>query len=462
MGFFRKNPLKRDLQKILGPSGLLTEKADVICYGFDSSGYERFPSFVVLPETIEQVSKVVALCNDLGVPVTPRGAGSATTGATVPEEGGVVICFSRMNRIIKIDPVELTATVQPGVVTGYLQKEVEKQGLFYPPDPASLAFCTIGGNVATGAGGPRAVKYGVTRDYVRSLKVVLADGSVIETGAGTAKGVVGYDITRLFVGSEGTLGVVVEVVLRLVPRPQAVGTLAGLFPSVESCVESVSLLFSSGYLPRCAEFLDEKCLGAVSASMPMKIDAESKAFLLVEMDGDELSVRQQLQMAKRCLQDAGALSIFEPKSQEQRQEIWKVRRGLSPALKGLGFDSKVSEDVCVPRRAIKEMLEYLYSLEMGRPVRIFCFGHIGDGNLHVNLLFNRMELEKDELASLVGNIMKKAVELGGTISGEHGIGLAKKDYIDIELTDRLLALEQALKKVFDPKGIFNPGKIFKG
>ncbi len=461
MAFFSKSPLDRGLRKILGADALLTKEADVICYGFDSSGYEAHPSFVVLPENMEQVGKVVSLCNSIGVPVTPRGAGSATTGAAVPEDGGVVICFSRMNRIIDIDPVELTATVQPGVVTGDLQKEVEKQGLFYPPDPASLAFCTIGGNIATGAGGPRAVKYGVTRDYVRSLKVILYDGSLIETGARAAKGVVGYDITRLFVGSEGTLGIVVEAVLRLIPRPKAVGTLAGLFPSVESCVEAISLLFSSGHLPRCAEFLDEKCLKVVSSVLPMEIPPESRAFVIVEVDGDSPSVQQQIKEAKGCLQDAGALSIFEPKDQEQRQQLWNVRRGLSPALKGLGFDSKVSEDICMPRRAIREMLEYLYSLESDWPVRIFCFGHIGDGNIHVNLLFNHIELKRDALKGLITSIMNKTVKLGGTISGEHGVGLTKKDFVELELSERVLALEQGIKRVFDPNGIFNPGKVFK-
>ena len=461
MAFFRKSALEKGLEEILGPEGLLKEQADVVCYGFDSSGLESPPDLVALPKDIEQVRRVVGLCNSLEVAVTPRGAGSSTTGSAVPVCGGVVLCLSRMNRIIQIDPVELTARVEPGVVTGHLQKRVERHGLFYPPDPASLAFCTIGGNVATGAGGARAVKYGVTKDYVKGLKVVLADGSLIETGVQTAKGVVGYDLTRLFVGSEGTLGVVVEVVLRLIPRPRAVGTLAAFFSDMDLAVDAVSNLFESAVLPRCAEFLDKKSLDAVSSTLPFQVPTGSEAFILVEVDGDKPSVVHQLKEAAVCLERAGALSIVEPANRDERNKIWKVRRGVSPALRGLGYDTKVSEDVCVPRRAIKEMLAFLLRLEKGFGVDIFCFGHIGDGNLHVNLLFNKSDLDPKDLQKIVAMIMNKAVELGGTISGEHGIGLTKMKYINIEHSEKVLGLEREIKRVFDPKGILNPGKIFK-
>ncbi len=462
MALFRKSHLEKGLLKIVGPSGLLSSREDRLCYGFDSSGLEQEPSLVVLPDDPLQVKKVIRLCSRLDVPITPRGAGSGTTGAAVPVSGGVVLCLLRMNRIFEIDPVEMMARVQPGVVTGVLQKEVEKQGLFYPPDPASLNFCTIGGNIATGAGGARAVKYGVTRDYVRGLKVVLADGSMIETGSATAKGVVGYDLTNLFVGSEGTLGIVVEAVLKLLPRPVAYGTVAAFFERIDHAVDSVTCLFKSGLLPSCAEFLDEKTLKAVGAELPMEVPPDARAFLLVEVDGDEASVKKGLGLLTACLKKEKAISFFEASTFRERQKLWQVRRGVSPALKRLGFERKISEDICVPRKAIKEMLLFLKGLEEHFPINIFSFGHVGDGNIHVNLLLNPDEVSEEDTSSLIKAIMKKSVELEGTISGEHGIGISKMPYMGIELSSKVIELEKDIKKVFDPKGILNPGKIFEG
>ncbi len=461
MAFLKKDPLESGLKEILGKEGLLCEKADVSCYGFDSSGLEAEPDLVALPESVEQVRKIVRLCNRLHVPLVPRGAGSSTTGSTVPVRAGVILCFSRMNRILGIDPVELTARVEPGVVTGVLQEEVEKQRLFYPPDPASLKFCTIGGNVATGAGGARAVKYGVTKDYVRSLRVVLSDGSLIHTGVDTAKGVAGYDLTHLFVGSEGTLGIVVEILLRLLPLPEAVGTVAALFCDLDAAVDAVTCLFISGILPRCAEFLDENTLSVVSRALPFDVSEEARAFLLLEVDGEISSVKSQLSALKACLQKAGAIKVLEAKDEKERRRLWEARRSVSPALRGLGYDRKISEDICVPRRAISAMLSYLREIQPLYPVDIFSFGHMGDGNLHVNLLFNSHEMDHQDLEALIKKIMKKCLELGGTISGEHGIGLTKMKYLGLELSPRVIGLERQIKKVFDPKGILNPGKIFE-
>ncbi len=461
MAFWKKNPLESGLREILGKEGILCEKADVACYGFDSSGLEAEPYLVALPESIEQVCKIARLCNRLEIPLVPRGAGSSTTGSAVPVRGGVVLSFSRMNRILRIDPVELTARLEPGVVTGVLQEEVEKRGLFYPPDPASLRFCTIGGNVATGAGGARAVKYGVTKDYVRSLKVVLSDGNLIHTGSDTAKGVAGYDLTHLFVGSEGTLGIVVEILLRLLPLPEAVGTAVALFDDLEWAVEAVTCLFTSGILPRCAEFLDEKSLSVASKALPFEVPEEARAFLLLEVDGTISSVKSQLSALKACLKRSGAIKVLEARDAKERERLWEARRSVSPALKGLGYDRKISEDICVPRRAIKAMLSYLKEIQPLYPVDIFTFGHLGDGNLHVNLLFNSNELDDQGLDGLIERIMKRCLELGGTISGEHGIGLTKMKYLGLELSSQVVGLERQIKKVFDPKGILNPGKIFE-
>ncbi len=461
MAIFKKSALERGLEAILDGHSLLKERPDTACYGFDSSWYEKEPEFVVLPENITQVVKIVRLCAELAVPITPRGAGSATTGAAVPLKGGVVMSFARMNRILHIDSAELTARVEPGVVTGRLQEAVEKVGLFYPPDPASLNFCTIGGNVATGAGGARAVKYGVTKDYVRSLKVVLADGSILDTGAQTAKGVVGYDLTRLFVGSEGTLGIVVEVLLRLIPKPEAVATAVALFQDVKDAVDCVTCLFSSGLLPCCAEFLDTKTTKAVARLLPFDVPSEAGALILVEVDGVSSSVSEQIQRVMKCFSHTSAITSYTAETSGERARLWQARRSVSPALKGLGFDGKVSEDICVPRKAIKEMLAFLTDLEKRNPVSIFCFGHLGDGNIHVNLLFNHEELDAGRLERLIAAIMKKTVTLGGTISGEHGIGISKMQYLPFELSERALELEKGIKQLFDPKGIMNPGKVFR-
>ncbi|NPA94569.1 MAG: FAD-binding protein [Thermodesulfobacteria bacterium] len=459
MAIFKKSALEKGLEAILGSQGFLKERADTLCYGFDSSGYESEPSFVALPENREQVVEIVKLCGELGVPITPRGAASSTTGSAVPQKGGLVMSFAKMNRILAIDTVELTARVEPGVVTGRLQAEVEECGLFYPPDPASLNFCTIGGNVATGAGGARAVKYGVTKDYVRSLKVVLSDGTLLDTGAETAKGVVGYDLTRLFVGSEGTLGVVVEVLLRLLPRPEAVSTAAASFADVDKAVDCITCLFTSGLLPSCAEFLDDKTVKAVEARLPFSLPPDTGAFVLIEVDGMASSVTEEMERVKECFTTSQATQIYVARDQGERERLWQARRSVSPVLKGLGYEVKLSEDICVPRKNIKEMLLYLRWLEEFYPVAIYCFGHLGDGNIHVNLLFNHDDMDVETLHKLISAIMKKTVELGGTISGEHGVGLSKRDFLPLELSSEALELERGIKRLFDPKGIMNPGKI---
>ena len=453
--------LARRFQDILGRESFLTDPADTVCYSFDASGLESAPWAVALPEKTHQVSLILELCNKKGIPVIPRGAGSGTTGASVPVTGGLVVSLARMNRIKSIDSVELSCIVEPGVITGRLQEEVERQGLFYPPDPASLSFCTIGGNVNTCAGGARAVKYGVTRDYVRSLQVVLADGSVIRAGAGTAKGVAGYDLRHLFIGAEGTLGIITEITLRLLPSPERAGTVAAAFLSGQDAMDSVTCLFKSAVLPRCAEFLDRLSLQCIRDLLPFQTGPDDRSLLIVEVDGPSGSISSQLGMVIDCLQAHGASSLFIPENAAEAKGLWNARRRLSPAIKKLGFERKISEDICVPRSRLSDMLRFLRDADGIYPVTILTFGHAGDGNLHVNLLFNKDDLRAEtEVQDLIRAIMKKTVALGGTITGEHGVGLSKMPFLELELQPEVMALQRKLKKLFDPENILNPHKIF--
>ncbi|MCD4755450.1 MAG: FAD-binding protein, partial [Deltaproteobacteria bacterium] len=311
-----KKTLVRQILEIVGPENFSTDPADLKCYSYDASSISSLPEASVLPGSTEEVSHVLSLANQEGLSVFPRGAGTGTTGASVPINGGLALCLTRMDRIISINPGDLTAMVEPGVVTGELQEEVSRYGLFYPPDPASMRFCTIGGNVATGAGGPRAVKYGVTRDYVMALELVLADGSVINTGTRTAKGVVGYDLTRLMVGSEGMLGVVTGITLKLIPGPEAVGTLIAFFPDAKSASNTVVSLFESRILPRCAEFLDKLSIELISDQLPVAIPERADAMLLIEVDGVRESIPRQLEAVKNSCKNCGATDIHVAKSKD--------------------------------------------------------------------------------------------------------------------------------------------------
>jgi len=456
-----KKSVARKILKIVGPQNFLTDPADLACYSYDASSISSLPKAVVMPVSTEEVSQILSLANQEGLAVSPRGAGTGTTGASVPIKGGLALCLARMNRIISINPKDLTALVEPGVVTGELQEEVSRYGLFYPPDPASMKFCTIGGNVATGAGGPRAVKYGVTRDYVMALEVVLSDGSVIHTGTKTAKGVVGYDLTRLLVGSEGTLGVVTGITLRLLPAPESDGTLIAFFPDTKSASNTVVSLFESRILPRCAEFLDKLSIGLISGQLPVAISERADAMLLIEVDGVQESIPRQLEAVKKSCRKCGATDIHVAKSKEQAKAFWSARQALAPSIRTLGFPDKINEDICVPRSCLPEIMSKLEKIGRKNQITILSFGHAGDGNLHVNLLLdlsNREEKLRGKAA--VMEVMEATLALGGTISGEHGVGLTKRPFIQMEIDKKGLEIMKGIKKLFDPGNILNPGKVF--
>lgn len=436
-----------------------TTSEDLICYGFDASGVDDLPSAVFWPETAEQVAKIMRYADEYEIPVVPRGAGTGMTGGSVPLKGSAVISMERMNGIIGLDRENLTVLVEPGLINGKLQKEVEQYGLFYPPDPASMGFCTIGGNVAENAGGPRALKYGVTRDYVMAIEAVLPNGDMISAGVKTHKGVVGYDLARLLVGSEGTLAIATKIRLKLLPLPDDVVTLLCLFGELESAGKAVSQIIASRIIPRAIEFMDKEAIQAVEKFRPLGLPGSLEALLLIEIDGHPVSIKKEAErVADICVKLHADVRMAE--DEEARNRLWESRRAVSPALYHLS-PSKINEDVVVPRNRIPRMLTGLRKLSEETGIRIVTFGHAGDGNIHVNLMVDRSNEQEFRTAeSLIREIFSLTLELGGTISGEHGVGITKAPYIGMEIRECELGLMMGIKKLFDPKNILNPGKIF--
>ena len=386
----------------------------------------------------------------------PRGAGTATTGAPLAACGGLVLSLARLNRILEINPEDLVAVVEPGVFNGVFKREVEARGLFYPPDPASYEFSTLGGNVATCAGGPKGLKYGVTRDYVLGLEVVLPQGEIVFLGRRTMKGVVGYDLVPLLVGSEGTLGVITKLVLKLLPKPQAAATCAAYFEGPEGAGEGFLALVREGLLPAAAELMDELTLEATRAFTGKAPPKGARAFLLLEFDGAPAQVEEDLSRAQKALKGL-SLAVLVAKDEKEREALWQARRNVSPALKRIA-SRKMADDVVLPRSKVPLFLKRVKELSGGTGPKVACFGHLGDGNIHVNLLFEPEE--EKEARKLREEILSLVLSLSGTISGEHGIGLTKKGFLPRELPPPVIDLMKEIKRVFDPQNILNPGKIF--
>jgi glycolate oxidase len=406
------------------------------------------------------VAQVLALASETGFPVVPRGAGSGMSGGALPVRGGVVLSMNRFDRILEIDPDNLIARVQPGVITHHLQEAVEAMDLFYPPDPASAKISTIGGNVAACAGGLRAVKYGVTRDYVMGLTVVLPTGQVVQTGVGTAKGVAGYDLTRLIVGSEGTLAVITAIVLRLVPKPTGRRTMMAFFADVSTAVRAVSEIIRNKVVPSILEFMDHRCLGCVQEEMGLSMPPGANAMLLIEVDGDGSRVQRDADRIAHICRREGALTFEAAGSPADADRLWEARRNVSPSLYRLR-PHKISEDIVVPRSRMPELVDYLDSLGHKFGLPIPAFGHAGDGNIHVNIMLDKDEPQELENAqAAVRELFERVIQMGGTITGEHGVGITKAPYLEMEISLPALELMGRIKKAFDPSGILNPGKIF--
>ncbi len=455
-----KKRILRQLADIVGPENISTAETERFCASYDGTGREYLPEAVVWPSTADEISRIMAVAHREKVPVVARGAGSGMTGGALPIMGGVVLAMSKLNRIISIDQANQTAVVEPGVVTGVLQAEVRRYGLFYPPDPASLKFCTIGGNVAEGAGGPSAVKYGVTRDYVKGLEVVLADGRVIHTGVRTDKGVVGYDLTRLFVGSEGTLGIVTKVILRLIPLPEAKETFLVLLDSMAAAATLVAKVLSR-FTPCTLEFMDRTAIAIVADQLPVALPVGTEAILLIELDGTGAAVASEgADLQGFLAEQAGVVLVRQAGGQAEVERLWAARRGVSPAAFSLR-PHKVSEDVVVPRTRIPELVACTEELARELDLVIFCFGHAGDGNIHVNIMLDRTDPRQAANAEHAKQrLFTRVIELGGTLSGEHGVGITKAGSLAMELDQATIEVMRAIKQALDPAAILNPGKIF--
>jgi glycolate oxidase len=450
-----------DVAAIVGARFVKEDDASREAYGVDSLKQGHPADLVVLPGTTSEVAALVERCDAGRVPLVVRGAGTGYSGGAVPLEGGVVISLERMNRILDIDEVNLLAVVEPHVITGDLQEAVERVGLFYPPDPASLRESVIGGNVAECAGGPRAFKYGTTRNYVLGLEVVLPTGEVIRTGSKAVKNVVGYDLTRLIVGSEGTLAIVTQVVLRLIPRPPVQVTLRADFEGIDTAVEAVSEVLRARVVPATLELVDGECLDAVSRYLGEALAPPGTgAVLLIEVDGFPEAVAAEAHAVEEACRAAGATGVRRATSAAEREALWRIRRELSPALKTVS-SVKLNNDVVVPRGRVPELFELVEQLRRDLRLRIPCFGHAGDGNIHVNIMVD--EGDADGLArarQALPVLFEGVVALEGSISGEHGIGFTKAPFLAIELSADAIALMKRVKQAFDPHGILNPGRIF--
>jgi glycolate oxidase len=433
----------------------------LIAYGTDALQQGRPADLVLIPSTTAEIAAVAAICNQERIPLVVRGGGTGYTGGAVPVHGGVVLAMERLNRILEIDEDNLLAVVQPNVVTGDLQEAVEARGLFYPPDPASLRQSAIGGNVAECAGGPRAFKYGTTKRYVLALEAVLPSGEIIRTGSKAVKNVVGYDLTQLLVGSEGTLAILTEITLRLVPRPAAQATLGASFRDIGGAVAGVSALIAARAVPAAIELIDDISLRAVEQRLGRRLTPDgAAALLIVEVDGGPAGVTEEIARVEEACRAAGAIDIVRAASDEERHRIWEARRELSYALRALA-PAKINHDVVVPRGRVPQLYQIVDRLRREHGLLVAAFGHAGDGNIHVNILIDPADADHVRRADAAQRtLFAGVIALEGSISGEHGIGFAKAPYLDMELSPEAIALMKRLKSAFDPNGILNPGKLW--
>jgi glycolate oxidase len=446
---------------IVGDRFTKRDVASLDAYGTDAVNRTHRPDLVLLPGSRDEVSGLTRLCHLHKVPLVVRGGGTGYSGGAVPIRGGLVVSLERLNQILEIDETNLLARVQPGVITADLHAAAERVGLLFPPDPASLQRSTIGGNIAECAGGPRAFKYGTTKRYVLGLEVVLPTGEVIHTGSKAVKNVVGYDLTQLLVGSEGTLGIITEATVRLVPQPPARATLRATFGTIESAAGAVTALIRARVVPAAIELIDADCLDAVGTYVGVPLaPAGTGALLLIEVDGFAAGVAEELARVADACRTAGAGEILRATTDEERDVLWRVRRELSPALKVIS-PIKFNHDVAVPRGRVPQLFDLVSRLKQQHRLRIPCFGHAGDGNIHVNIMVDPADtggLSRAHEAERA--LFEGVVELEGSISGEHGIGFTKAPFVGLELSADEIALMKRLKQAFDPHNILNPGKIF--
>ena len=450
--------LDREMRALLGDAWL-TDPDERLAYSYDNSRRQSLPDAVALPVEAAQVQALIRACRRAGVPVVARGRATNTTGAAVPVAGGVVVSMERMDRIVDIRPGDRCAVVQPGVLNGSLQQALAGHGLFWPPDPTSAAVSTIGGNLACNAGDPRAVKYGASRDNVLAITAVTGAGELVRLGTATTKGSTGYDLQRLFVGSEGTLGLIVEATLRLVPTPQARRALRAIYRDVSSAAQAVARLMAQPVTPSMLEFMDARAVGLARDVGGADLPEDAGALLMIEADGPAEHLEADITALRAAATGEGLVGLQSADDEAARARLWAARKALSPALRTLA-PGKINEDVVVPVSRIPDLVEGVQGIAGHARLPIVCFGHAGNGNLHVNLMYDPADGDQSVRArEAMGRVFTLAVDLGGTLSGEHGIGLAKRDFMPQAVGAETLQLMRQLKAVFDPDRIMNPGKL---
>lgn len=448
-------------KKLLGEDNAYFDEAHKFAYSYDATRKVFKPDAILFPKDEDEVSKILAYCNDNLLPVIPRGAGSGFTGGALAVSGGVIISFEKhMNKILEIDLENMVAVVQPGVINMDLQKKVEKLGLFYPPDPASQTYSTIGGNVAENAGGMRASKYGITKDYAMALRAVLPNGEIIRAGKKTIKDVAGYNLVGILTASEGSLAVITEITLKLIAKPKLKKTAFGVFKSVNEAMNAVYKTLSSGVKPVAMEFLDNLSIKAVEENFHKGLPKDAGAILITDVDGDlEISLDKDLEIIEKVFKENGCFNFIVAKDEKESNDLWFSRRNCSQAITCYG-SLKINEDITVPRSKLPALLEKINEVSKKYDVLIPCFGHTGDGNVHTNVMVDKdNEDEAKKGYAAIEEIFKITIDLGGTLSGEHGIGISKAPYMKLAFSDAEMELFRAIKKAFDPNNILNPNKM---
>jgi glycolate oxidase len=453
----------KQLRSIVGKQHVLTEPEDLVAYSYDGTFAERRPDFIVRPNSTQQVSDVMQIAWQHEIPVAPRGMASGMAAASIPLAGGMVLDTCRLNQILEIDELNFTVTTQAGVITQHLADTVAKKGLFYPPDPSSIKQSTLGGNAACNAGGPRCLKYGVTSDYVMGLTVVLADGRILHTGGKAIKNVTGYNLTQLFVGSEGTLGIITELILKLIPMPKAARTANAIFPELADASTCVNNILSAGITPATIELMDETTIATIEEAMHLGLPLDVEAMLIIEVDGmDAPSVADEVETIVEICRATGARDVQVASTEQERAKLWAARRSISPSL-ARRAPNKLGEDISVPRSAIPEAVAQIKEISRKHDIPIAIFGHAGDGNLHPNILFDKRDPEQVEKMKLAAaDIFGVSIRLGGTLSGEHGVGSLKLPFVEQDIGPISIDIMSGIKTALDPKGILNPGKVVPG
>ncbi|MFJ7684734.1 FAD-binding oxidoreductase [Peribacillus butanolivorans] len=450
----------QEIDAIIKTGKVYTDESDRFSYSFDASFGTYLPDLVIQTKSTEELVSLVKFANREKIPLYPRGQSTSLSGGPLPVKGGIVLDLSVMNDILEIHEEDLVAVVSPGVLTSNIHKAAEQKGFMYPPDPSSSHVSTIGGNLAENSGGPRGLKYGVTKDYVIGLEVITPEGELIKTGGSTVKNVTGYDLTKLIVGSEGTLGIITKAVLRLIPKPKATATIMVIFDSLVDAGSAISKILSAGIFPSKMELMDQASIVAVEQFEPLGLPIDAAALILIEMDGHPLALQEEVAQASELCRAVGAREVRIPKDKVEEAELWRARKLVSPAIVRIK-PTKISEDATVPRSKIPQMCERLQKIRDKYGVHLVVFGHAGDGNLHPNIICDKTDKEEMSRVELaVSEIFMAAIELGGTLSGEHGIGMMKAPFMEMELGAAGLDIMKRIKEVWDPNNIMNPGKIF--